>query len=269
MTWTLYRLSFRLLAPLHIGWFKQGNVQRTRPYVTGKALWGALTARLARDIGSNDYTKLGDQVSNQLAFSYFYPSTAPSCVCLWPWDDPEGFAWRYLSTYASTALDPEHNTAKEGTLHETECLSPHTRDGEPVYLVGYIFERAGCTLTWRDALARLQLGGERTRGWGRVQPHGEPQRTTDFWQGWDVDLSAQRPALRCTSSNPRCFAHLAVDQSQDVAGDLEPLVGRQTAAADQHGERLVAHGLFWQPGAQVSTVAEPLHIVEYGLWKPA
>ena len=46
MTWTVYRVTWRLLAPMHIGWRKLGNMQQTRPYVTGRNLWGAFTARL-------------------------------------------------------------------------------------------------------------------------------------------------------------------------------------------------------------------------------
>jgi hypothetical protein len=45
----MYHLVLRLRSPLHIGWNKTGNVQRTRSYVTGRNLWGALTMRLTRD----------------------------------------------------------------------------------------------------------------------------------------------------------------------------------------------------------------------------
>src|SRR5213082_2804295 len=72
MTWTAYRIVFRLLSPMHIGWRKVGNLQQTRPYVLGRSLWGALTARLTRISGSNDYSEIGEQVDQQLAFTYFY-----------------------------------------------------------------------------------------------------------------------------------------------------------------------------------------------------
>lgn len=267
MTWTLYRLTFRLLAPLHIGWFKQGNVQRTRPYVTGKSLWGALTARLARDSAIRDYAEFGKQVGDQLAFSYFFPSTEPDQVTLWPWDNPREFAWRYLGTYASTALDPSRNAALDGSLHETECITPYTRDGESVYLLGFVFERADCELNWRTALSRLQIGGERTRGWGRIQPYGEPQPTNSFWSGWTIDCSDERPALRPSEQHARCCAHLAFADDLIAIGEIEPLVGRETEGAHQHGTKLVWHGLYWQPGAKL--IAEKkLQIDKYGLWQP-
>lgn len=272
MTWTQYRITFRLLSPLHIGWFKQGNVQRTRPYVTGKALWGALTARLARDGANTNYAQVGAQVNDQLAFSYFFPSTKPDEVALWPWDDPREFAWRYLGTYASTALDSSRNAALDGSLHETECISPYTRDGEAVYLVGFIFEREGCALEWRPALGRLQIGGERTRGWGRIQPRGELRKVDSFWEGWQVDLTGDRPALRLSSLSKRtvrCFAHLTLADSVSAAGDIEPLVGRETKDTDQYGRTLVTHGVCWQPGAEVTNASASLCIAAYGIWRAA
>ncbi|MFO3796680.1 MAG: RAMP superfamily CRISPR-associated protein, partial [Anaerolineales bacterium] len=196
MTWKMYSVTFRLLSPLHVGWFKQGNLQRTRPYLSGKALWGALTARLARMKNAN-YDEIGKQVNEWLAFSYFYPSTQKGNVSLWPWGkQADEFTWRYLGSYASTALNYEQNSAEEGSLHETECINPYTREGEAVYLVGYLFEKQGCPLEWREALQRIQLGGERKYGWGRVTLVNEPKQTSEFWPGWEVGNSNEkRPIL--------------------------------------------------------------------------
>jgi hypothetical protein len=52
MTWTAYRVVFRVKTPLHIGDAKMGNVHYTRPYVTGRAIWGALTERVTRDVAA-------------------------------------------------------------------------------------------------------------------------------------------------------------------------------------------------------------------------
>ena len=49
MTWRAFEVVLRLRSPMHIGCGKVGNLQRTRPYVTGRVLWGALTMRLTRD----------------------------------------------------------------------------------------------------------------------------------------------------------------------------------------------------------------------------
>ncbi|MDW8278970.1 MAG: hypothetical protein RMJ85_13205 [Anaerolineales bacterium] len=266
-TWKMYRIAFRLLSPLHVGWFKQGNVQRTRPYLTGKALWGALTARLAREKGNASYAAMGQQVNDALAFSYFYPSTAPHCVTLWPWEQPQEFAWCCLNTYASTALNYAKNSAEEGSLHETEYISPSTREGEPVYLLGFVFEKAGCSLGWRDALHRLQLGGERTYGWGRVQVHTEPVETNTFWPGWTVTLTGDRPQLSPYDETV-LYAHLRHSSAfSGLRGAVEPLVGRETQQAGAHGEAIAFHGLAWSPGAHLAALQRPLRVADFGLWQ--
>jgi len=296
MAWTMYRLAFRLLSPLHVGHLKQGNLQRTRPYLTGKALWGALTARLTREGGSNDYQHIGKQVNEGLAFSYFFPSTDSAQVTLFPWDDERRFAWCYLNTYASTALDYERNAALEGSLHETEYLAPVTRNGEPVCLVGYIFEKRedGCNLAWQGALHRLQprwcarwlrrsnhlawqgalhrlqLGGERTYGWGRVGLEDKPQEITDFLCGWQVDLSGDRPKLHArsdSSAEPRAYAHVYTE-NLSARGLIEPFLGRETQAAGKHGQTLSQASICWAPGALLQGT-QSLIIAENGLWRAA
>lgn len=77
--WQWYQLILRLLTPTHISWNKIGNVQRTRPYITGRALWGALTARLTRDQHATP-TAANYQAPQQLAFSglCYAPGATPT-----------------------------------------------------------------------------------------------------------------------------------------------------------------------------------------------
>lgn len=184
MTWTAYHVVLRLMSPLHVGHLAVGNLKRTRHYVPGKTLWGALTARLTRDFPDlgGSYEKIGQRVNEELAFSYFYPALKPEMdQALYPDYTPNGlrygseqiatdkFTWSLISSFASTAVDARRTAAEEASLHEVEFISPRDREtGCPVYLVGYVFEQEGCKLPWQDVLNRLQLGGERKYGWGRV-----------------------------------------------------------------------------------------------------
>jgi len=203
MTWTAYQVSFRLLTPLHIGWRKLGNLQQTRPYVTGRSLWGALTARLTRELGRRDYPDIGKGVNQQLAFTYFYPSIQLDGSLLWPWPDQwDEFAWTFLGSYASTALENAHNV-EAGSLHETEFIAPYTREGEPTYLVGYIFEndnlkldRQSPLVNWQSVLEKLQFGGERSYGWGRVELEGCKVVTDGKCFDYDLQLNGDRPLLK-------------------------------------------------------------------------
>jgi len=270
MTWKAYKLVFCLLSPMHIGWIKQGNVQRTRPYLTGKALWGALTARLTRDRPqSGDYQTVGQQVRDELAFSYFYPAVSET-VDLWPWGETaDEFAWRYLGSYAGTALNYGRNTAEEGSLHETEFIAPHTRNGQPVYLVGYLFERQNCNLPWREVLPRLQFGGERTYGWGRVKLHKLEENNEQFFD-LSLHLDGDRPVVLLPSGK-RLLAHTLATDTQNgksllsVRGSLEPLVGRETHDAQNFGGTLSQARICWEPGSAVSEEVR-LKILEDGIW---
>jgi len=270
MSWIAYKIVLRLQTPMHIGRAKLGNLQATRPYVHGKALWGALTARITREstpARAQDYQAIGRQVTEQMAFSYFYPTTGEE-VTLWPWDDRERFAWRFLGSYASTALNYSQNSAQEGSLHETEFIAPRTWNGQPVYLVGYIFQKEGSALPWRDALQRLQIGGERTYGWGRVNWSGEAQPALTLFD-YPLDLSRARPVISIPKDKPLLAHALAHGEGAiSVIGRLAPLVGRETRAANAHGRHLSSAIICWEPGGRVEHETR-VAIDRFGLWYAA
>jgi len=286
MAWKVCQVVLRLRSPMHIGQIKLGNIQRTRPYVTGRVLWGALTQRLVRDTtppgtpatDSNLYKDTGKWVHDNLAFTYLFPTIhQDGTVDLWPWE--EGFGPRFLSTYASTALTYPQQSAAEGTLHEVECIVPNTLDeGCPVYLSGYVFARQDAP-DWQSALNRLQLGGERGYGWGQVAT--EEVREWDIEQplfGWyTLQPDAWPPVLRATEG-ARLVAHaLAADYSNDVgqvhravsgiSGPVEPLVGRETCSAGRFGEQVSRARICYIPGSQVTTRDFACFIGPYGIWE--
>ncbi len=267
--WRCWRLTLSLTSPLHSGWRTLGNVKYCRPYVTGRMMWGAITARLVRDNESlYGYREVGDRVNEELAFSYLYPSEEPDRVAAWPWCRPREFEWLFMGSYASTAL-VDARTADEGTLHETEFIAPRTRSGRPVYLVGYVFELTGSDLPWREAVGRLQLGAERASGWGRVASpeFGEGPDLSAFGMGWEMRLQTARPQLRPPEGGP-WLAHVDSGSGIKAEGHLEPLVGRQTdlvsAAA---GVELSQAAICWAPGSRLLG-REWCEIGRNGIWRP-
>jgi len=280
---------------MHIGAGKVGNLQRTRPYVAGRNLWGALTARLTRDGDSQgkpdpgEYERMGDRVHGELAFTYFFPTTcSDGTVECWPWDD--GFRYRFLSTYASTALDYTAYSAQEASLHEVECLIPHTRDRKPVYLMGYIFQAEGPSLNWQRALTRLQIGGERGYGWGRVEvvePAGiqemQEREVPLFGTGHIAHLDGPRVHIHLEKGQPT-LAHALAAPFEDkicrnddgtprirgkvvhVEGTVEPLVGRETKPDTRFGVHLSPARICYAPGARVEEATQ-VHIGPYGVWE--
>lgn len=269
MTWIAYKVTFRLLSPLHIGWRKLGNLQQTRPYVTGRNMWGAFTARLTREQGNSGYKAVSKQVDEELAFTYFYPSTDPGKVLLWPWKSDE-FSWTFLGSYTSTALESSR-TAEVGSLHETECIAPYARNSRvhpgpvPVYLIGYIFVRDGCSLAWQQALSKLQMGGERSYGWGRVRLEGKLTKETRCFD-YDFDGTGDHPQITVPSGK-ELLAHTCAE-SVASNGSIEPLVGRETETNNSvsFGKTFTYANICWAPG---STVIEEktFQIMARGIWK--
>ena len=286
MTWTAYQVSFRLLSPMHIGWRKLGNLQQTRPYLTGRNLWGALTARLTREVGSSDYAGIGKQVDDQLAFTYFYPYALPGEDSTWswpdqwddfawPWSDWDKFAWTFLGSYASTALANGRN-AEAGSLHETEFIAPRTREGKQVYLVGYIFTTVGLQKDqkhplskWQSVLERIQLGGERGYGWGRVQLQDcREQINNAECFGYKLLPNDVRPRLKALG-NTHLLAHTdaETDSVSNREVSIEPFVGRETKKGyTNFGKELSLAAVCWVPGGKV-TQGETFQIRPKGVWE--
>jgi hypothetical protein len=285
MLWRAYQVVFRLRAPLHIGAGKVGNVQRTRPYVTGRVLWGALTMRLTRDAAngrgpatdSRDYQRVGATVHQSLAFTYFYAATKAGSAyeIPWPWQDESYFRRRFLSSYSGTALSYPHQAAAAGMLHEVEFLSPHTLDtGEPVFLVGHIFERTGNTLAWQAACTRLQLGGERGYGWGGVDlVEAHPSADSRLFDGQAVLQGGdEAPLIHLPASEPapgRVLAH-TLAPALLATGEVEPLIGREWQSYHPRhryaGQHVTFSAVCFTPGSTVRQ-ARDFAVAEFGVWR--
>jgi len=265
VNWNCTRVSLRIASPIHVGWRTFGNVKMTRPYITGRALWGAITARLARDYPSfGGYQEAGDRVQRDLAFSYLYPSLSAGEVKEWPWVNWFAFSSVFLGSYASTAL-ADGRSKEDGSLHETEYLSPNVL-GKPVFLTGYVFERAESGLPWREIIGRTQLGGERGYGWGRVADC-RPTEGCDSVFGTAVILDGKRPRVRW-QPDKAATSHVSSDAPWQVDGAVEPLVGRITNPARgvpgvEHSSAVVC----WTPGSKLrESHSVECEIGPHGVW---
>lgn len=286
MAWAAYQIRLRLRGPLHVGAGRLGNVQYARPYVTGRAFWGALAARLTRDgVRGGDsatesplYRVFGDTIHRTLAFTYFYPAVLDGGKyhVVWPWNKQE-LAPLY-SSYTATATDMQRQAALQGSLHETEMIAPYrTTDGAPVSLLGYVFENDAFPLVpWRDALNRMRFGADGSYGWGWVEQAAPPRAVEKnaplFGTLAVLDGEAEgQPAVVLTSKKKRLPAHAAC-AGLDAEGTVEPLVGREWQSdfktQSSIGQYVAYNGMCFAPG---STVRNPLRfrIGDYGVWYPA
>jgi len=252
MIWQKYRLVFRLLAPLHIGYRTAGNLMQTRGYVPGKVLWAALTTRLTRDEDNDTdgqrYIEIGQQVQDHFRFTYLYPATqnGNGYKTYYPWD--KDFDYLFLNSYASTSLNYASQSAEETMLHETEFISPHTRTEQQVYLVGDLYaktELSDSLNKWQDTLDRLQLGAERGYGWGRVQKILCDSRGDRFDNEPTVELQ----------NGDRITAHWKAADVTGIVGPIEPLIGweRNNSNDRKNNWRLSEEAIIcYAPGSRVT-----------------
>jgi hypothetical protein len=284
MPWTVYQIILRLHSPLHIGYREVGYLRHTRPYITGRALRGALVNRVGRNQNicgeepDDPFRCVSKTFAQYLTFTYFYPAlkVKDKWEAQFPWEDEAGFRRRFLSSYVSTALTYPQQTAAEGLLHEIEFISPRTLDtGEPVYLMGYVFvqeERLKKEkYDWVGALRRLQLGGERGYGWGDVRLVGEPAPVTDGLLLFDkisFKTDEKRPVL-ALKENEAVLAHTSA-QNATLSGPVEPMVGREwrgDKGSQKHiGQHLAYNGVCFAPGSRTQQPSQFI-LGDAGYWQ--
>jgi hypothetical protein len=259
MGWTMYTAIYELRSPLHIGYHKIGNLQRTRYYIPARNLWGAVTEALTRrgfstaGAPQGDYQQIGEWVKTHCAFGYWF--IQENGQLLYPHYE-EGklkyghltaadFERRYLDAHVTTALDPSTTSAEEGSLHEVEFIAAYNQDGVQTRVGGWVFldETAQAALDWRGWLSDLQVGGERRYGFGmlrliEMEPATESQ----------IDLTGTRPRQFVPKGAP-LLAHTVIASSIRVRGQIEPMVGRMTSQSHAFGSNLTAGIVCWTPGS--------------------
>jgi hypothetical protein len=256
MTWSLHRWVWLLEAPLYVGAPPAGALNRCRPYVLARGVWGALTSESAQ-AGANgfpDYRERGKNLRDCARFTYLYPAARSNGA--WRAWLPEygagtGLAWRredlthpagavldrqfrrwLIDARPGTAIDADSDTAAEATLRETECVMTNWRPGspsgcEPVALVGYVFLK-DTPASDLDAAMTLFIGGDTRYGLGRVRRIEFVDADRVF--GAEPSLDGDTPHV----VSRRLLGHGT--SAGEILGAKEALTGwDRTAAADPLG----------------------------------
>lgn len=287
MAWQLYRVTYELQSPLHIGYHKISNVQRTRYYVPARNIWGAVTERLTRSgftvsgVPEGDYVKIGKWVKTHCLFSYLFlegdellfPRYATDGVRYGSLKQSE-FERRYLSAHVTTALDATTTSAEVGSLHEIEILTTYVENGGRharlmgwVFLDGTAFAVLGEEGKWRQWLGEFQVGGERRYGFGRfrmTQGGWQAEEANQIFDGYGVRCDRDWPQIEVTEGEA-LLAH-TLTQGVSASGAIEPLVGRQTTGSDRFGGKLTSAELCWVPGS-ISETTLWFEFAPEGIWK--
>lgn len=296
MSWTPYKLVYRAMAPVHIGYHKLGFIQRTRYYILGRNLWGALTANLTRSLGSENYEGIRQQIKDNIRFTYLYPTLSEDGSSpLIPFFTKEGikygcggqsylaheFECIFIHAHAQTALEPSSLTAEEGSLHETEYIAPVVEiDSEfkPVFFVGYIFLRNGSDIkpengpALEKALESIWVGGERKYGFGQLRLESKKPAGKDHRLFGTFNFNCEKGAITIPNSNP-IPAHLRIDDKlkAKLKGDIEPLVGLEYGIGEKgkvgFGQKVSKCELCWMPGSVITDGDSTFEIGSYGILK--
>lgn len=292
MTWSLFRWVWRLESPLYIGMPPAGSLNRTRVYVPARAIWGALTAELARQEAPNgqkpDYECVGEDLKKSYRFTYLYPAQQTNDtwhVWLPTYRDGHGLSWAredpadrifndrrlrrwLLSTRPGTSIDATTDSAEDGSLRETECIEARWRDERgrdagPVAMVGYVFIRTAkvkdkypAERRRLDGVNGLFVGGDTRYGLGRLRRVAFDQVKQGGPFGSEVNLDAEDPEVEL--STVWAHAHGRVS----LSGALELLGGWDRGSI----RRVDQASPLWQPGSCATT---PIwwSIGADGLWR--
>ena len=292
--WRVYQVDLQLKTPLHVGAATVGNIMRCRPYVPGKAIWGAVTAtatmlgsQSGAHVGKNEFEFVGSMLKDWFRFGYFFPREHDGEPII-ARERSDAFDFRFLETYSSTAMDGDSGSAEENSLHEVEALRPVTRGtGNAVWLQGHIWVNADhcfprCSdddvtfsanwngsdinldgLSLRDIIASAQLGGRRGYGYGRV---GFPRmRLVSHQPGVQFDGEI----VSLDSGSPAWAHVLAESPLVLLRGQAEPLVGREwlETVRDGAGQHIPAATICWAPGASFSGLSR-FRVRWDGVWSP-
>lgn len=287
MSWLLYRWVWRLESPLSIGLPPAGSLNRCRLYVPARNIWGALTEAFAvqQATGLPEYAKVGEAIRKNTRLTYLYPAEENDrgwSAWLPRYENGRGLVWqreddpkgtqaiaerdmrrRLLMARPGTAIDHDSETAADGTLRETECISEHWRDptvneAKPVAFVGYVFLREDTDL--RQAIEKigfLSAGGDTRYGLGRLRRRVWEAAFDVF--GAQVDLDDPNPCV----ITERILAHAGMPNgSVLLKGDLEALMGWN------YGKFYAIEGAptYWRPGSVTGETSQRWSTQESGLW---
>ncbi len=303
MGWKAYRLVYQAKSPIHIGWHTLGYIKLTRYYITGKAMWGALTANLTRageEKNPEAYQKYGKLFRTDVLLSYFYPAIDPDIPLLPEFTDKglkygdfaeSEFERLFIKSYGQTAVLPDSNTAEDESLHESEFIAPVVRDEKtkeqsPVYFVGYIFIKDGAKtkdnepVGWdsediklKPILSEVFVGGDRKYGWGKLKLFNRPEENDEQSEmfGFKLIFNNEKHPLITIQNKAHIPAHLDVGNNLKLKGNIEPLVGREWGESNSKigaGQMIIKEKVCWMPG---STLLEPknppLPIGKFGILK--
>ena len=228
-----YKLVFKQIQPIHIGYRKWGVVNETRLFIPGQTIWGALTNAYGtkkkwekEDFEDNNnkaiferitcfYPALKNKDKND---NILFPKFENGELCLGGYVKSE-FRYKFIETFVSTAILQEGRQAKEGSLHELDVVLPKSKDGKlALYWIGLIKldENSGAYAFLTEGL-KFFIGGDNRYGLGLVKLEGKKkEENLELW-----NLNEDGRLVYNYNENDFLKNFLQFNNSIKFEGDLE------------------------------------------------
>ena len=127
-----YKLIFKQVQPIHIGFGSYGVINETRIFIPGWTMWGALTKayNLKNRKSLSDNQELFSKIScffpafkKNDNFEILFPKFKDGEFHLGEYSEDK-FRAKFVDTFMSTAINPLSNTALDDSLHELNVILP-------------------------------------------------------------------------------------------------------------------------------------------------
>ncbi|ACJ75314.1 hypothetical protein THA_854 [Thermosipho africanus TCF52B] len=227
-----YKLVFKQVQPIHIGYKRYGVINETRIFIPGWTMWGALTNIYGLYTGSyEDIDEVFEEIScfwpsfDKGGNDVLFPSLRYGKLHLGNFSE-EKFRTMFVDTIISTAISPVLRSAKDESLHEIDVILPRPREefvreldaNISLYWVGILNIKDQKLLSFLKSGLEIFVGGDIKYGLGllKLEYINECEEISKFKKNNFLEINEEE----FNSENLDKMGELIVDIENTIDGAL-------------------------------------------------